>query len=197
MSNGDKSSRFPYAEHDNGIVLTQEADGFHKRPMTPAELAAREPALAIAKDIYRHANQAGVCYYEFWLLISKAIESVRPSLVATGDHGLADAWSEARAIDLTANKDAASMVRVGDMMAATLRLMAKENGEMFAKLDAAQPSPLAAPSDPVAITVSFKANIRPDGDLTRVTITQGDTELQLTKEQAKSLQQQLAGKVQP
>lgn len=42
--------------------------------MTAGELAAREPALAIAKDIYRHANQAGVCYYEFWMLISKAID---------------------------------------------------------------------------------------------------------------------------
>lgn len=76
-------SKYPYTEHDDGIVLTRNAttDEFERRPMTPVELAAREPALAVAKDIYRHANQAGVCYYEIWLLIVKAMESVaRPSL---------------------------------------------------------------------------------------------------------------------
>lgn len=66
-------THYPYACHDDGIVLTQDADGFHRRPMTEAELAARAPALAIAKDIYRHANQAGVCYVEIWRLIADAI----------------------------------------------------------------------------------------------------------------------------
>lgn len=81
-------SKYPYTEHDDGIVLDRdEADQFRRTPMTPAQLAAREPALAIAKDIYRHANQAGVCYYEFWLLISKTIQGVldaapRPELGA-------------------------------------------------------------------------------------------------------------------
>jgi hypothetical protein len=42
--------------------------------MTAAELAAREPALKIARDIYRHANQAGVCYAEIWRTIADAIE---------------------------------------------------------------------------------------------------------------------------
>src|SRR3990167_11470990 len=42
----------------------------------------------------------------------------RPSLAA---QELTDAWSEARAIDLTKNRDAASMVRVGDLMASALR----------------------------------------------------------------------------
>lgn len=81
------TERYPYAEHDNGIVLTQPRPGeFEKRPMTPAELAAREPALKIAKDIYRHANQAGACYYEFWDLIAKAIESaLRVSETTYGD----------------------------------------------------------------------------------------------------------------
>lgn len=73
----EKLPRFPYAEHDNGVVLTQPRPGeFEKRPMSDAELAAREPALQIAKDIYRHANQAGVCYYEIWLLIAKAMASL-------------------------------------------------------------------------------------------------------------------------
>lgn len=67
---------YPYAEHDNGVVLTQPRPGeFERRPMTAGELAAREPALKIAKDIYRHANQAGVCYYEFWRLIADAIDA--------------------------------------------------------------------------------------------------------------------------
>lgn len=70
-------TKYPYAKHDDGIVLTQPEPGvFKDTPMTPAELAARDPALVIAKDIYRHANQAGVCYYELWLLISKAIQGV-------------------------------------------------------------------------------------------------------------------------
>lgn len=68
-------STYPYAEHDNGVVLDQpEAGKFTRRPMTPAELAARDPALAIAKDIYRHAHNAGVCYIEIWGLIAKAIQ---------------------------------------------------------------------------------------------------------------------------
>lgn len=69
-------THYPYADHDQGIVLTQPRCGeFERRPMTTAELLARDPALAIAKDIYRHANYAGVCYYEFWGLISKAIQA--------------------------------------------------------------------------------------------------------------------------
>lgn len=75
LSEGNQMSTYPYASHDEGIVLTQPRPGeFEQRPMTPAELAAREPALAIAKDIYRHANQAGVCYIEMWELIAQAIQ---------------------------------------------------------------------------------------------------------------------------
>lgn len=80
-------SRYPYAEHDEGIVLTQPRPGeFERRPMTTAELEAREPALKIAKDIYRHANQAGVCYFEFWKLIADAVDAgiakaARPEVV--------------------------------------------------------------------------------------------------------------------
>lgn len=77
---------YPYAEHDNGVVLTQPRPGeFERRPMTAGELAAREPALKIAKDIYRHANQAGVCYYEFWRLIADAIDAcARPEALCSG-----------------------------------------------------------------------------------------------------------------
>lgn len=68
-------SKYPYHRHDDGIVVTQPRPGeFEERPMTAGELAAREPALKIAKDIYRHANHAGVCYFEFWELIAKAID---------------------------------------------------------------------------------------------------------------------------
>ena len=45
------------------------------------------------------------------------------------------------------------------------------------------------------INVSFKTHLRPDGDIVRVTITQGDVEIQLTKDQAHSLATRL--KVQP
>ena len=70
-----ETPKYPYAMHDDGIVLTQPESGkFVETPMTLAQLAARDPAWTIAKDIYRHANQAGVCYYEIWRLISVAIE---------------------------------------------------------------------------------------------------------------------------
>lgn len=87
-------STYPYYGHDAGVVVTQPRSGeFERRPMTTGELAARDPALKIAKDIYRHANQAGVCYFEFWRLIADAIERaakpeprirllVRPMLVS-------------------------------------------------------------------------------------------------------------------
>lgn len=75
MSAANETPRYPYAEHDNGIVLTQPRNGeFERKPMTLAQLLARDPALAIAKDIYRHAIRAGICYYDFWELISKAIQ---------------------------------------------------------------------------------------------------------------------------
>lgn len=68
---GDK---YNYHGHDDGLVVTQPRSGqFEERPMTPAELAAREPARAIADDIYRHANYAGVCYHEIWETIAKAM----------------------------------------------------------------------------------------------------------------------------
>jgi len=64
-----------FAGHPDGIVLSQPKSGvFVERPMTQGELAAREVAANIAIDIYRHANQAGVCYYEIWEAISKAID---------------------------------------------------------------------------------------------------------------------------
>jgi len=92
-------TRYPYAEHDDGVVLTQPEPGkFHRRPMTTGELAAREPALKIAKDIYRHANQAGVCYFEFWRLIADAIDAARsvPSaVVAPFDKSAADRMAAA------------------------------------------------------------------------------------------------------
>lgn len=66
---------YPYYGHDRGVVVTQPRPGeFEERPMTGAERHARDAALAIAKDIYRHANYAGVCYHEIWELIAKAIQ---------------------------------------------------------------------------------------------------------------------------
>lgn len=41
--------------------------------------------------------------------------------------------------------------------------------------------------DPVLIEVSFKPNIRTDGELAQVTIRQGTDEIHLTHEQARSL----------
>ena len=69
-------SQFPYYGHDESEVVTQPQSGkFVSRPMTIAERCARGPALEIAEDIYRHANQAGVCYIEIWELISKAAQA--------------------------------------------------------------------------------------------------------------------------
>lgn len=74
-------THFPFYGHDDGLVIDGPDTGFAKRPMTQAELAAREPALQIAKDIYRHACHAGVCYHEIWGMIAaaaqKAIEAER------------------------------------------------------------------------------------------------------------------------
>ena len=76
--------RFPYTGHDRGVVVEQPRSGeFTERPMTAAELAARDPALKIAKNIYRHANQAGVCYIEIWDLIAKAINAAQSGRRAT------------------------------------------------------------------------------------------------------------------
>lgn len=44
-------------------------------------------------------------------------------------HGLADTWADAR------EGAAETMCAVGDIMAATLRMMAKENGEFFAEIE--------------------------------------------------------------
>lgn len=67
------SDRFNFYGHDAGLVITQPESGkFVERPMTRAELLAREPAHEISTDIYRHANFAGVCYHEIWELIASA-----------------------------------------------------------------------------------------------------------------------------
>lgn len=67
------ADKYPFHGHDRGLDITQPQPGkFVERPMTFAELAARDAALEIAKDIYRHANFAGVCYHEIWQTISKA-----------------------------------------------------------------------------------------------------------------------------
>jgi hypothetical protein len=63
---------YPFHGHDEGLVIDGPDTGFARRPMTAAELAAREPALKIARDIYRHANQAGACYAEIWRTIADA-----------------------------------------------------------------------------------------------------------------------------
>lgn len=84
------ASKYPFYGHDDGLDITQPESGkFVERPMTPAELAARDPALAIAKDIYRHANYAGVCYAELWGLIAKAMQELldeRPAVEPTATH---------------------------------------------------------------------------------------------------------------
>lgn len=67
-------STYPFHGHDDGLVIAGPDTGFASRPMTPAELAARDTALSIARDIYRYANSAGVCYYEIWQLIAYAIQ---------------------------------------------------------------------------------------------------------------------------
>lgn len=69
--------QYPLYGHDDGLVVSQPESGkFVERPMTPAELAAREPARQIAQDIYRHANYAGVCYVELWDIIAKAMQKL-------------------------------------------------------------------------------------------------------------------------
>lgn len=66
---------YPFHGHDNGLVISGPDTGFAERPMTAAERLARDPALKIAKDIYRHANYAGVCYVELWRIIADTFES--------------------------------------------------------------------------------------------------------------------------
>lgn len=67
------ADKYPFYGHDRGRDVTQPRSGeFVERPMTFAELEARDAALEIANDIYRHANYAGVCYHEIWRIISKA-----------------------------------------------------------------------------------------------------------------------------
>jgi hypothetical protein len=51
--------------------------------------------------------------------------------------------------------------------------------------------------DPQAINVYFASKLRTDGELVRVRITQGDAEIQLTKEQASSLMTQIRGRLTP
>lgn len=69
-----------YTGHCRGVVVEQPEPGkFTETPMTPVELAARAPAAEIARDIYRHANQAGVCYYNIWRTIVKAMQPVAQS----------------------------------------------------------------------------------------------------------------------
>lgn len=67
------ADKYPFYGHDRGLDITQPAPGkFVERPMTFAELAARDAALEISRDIYRHANYAGVCYHEIWQITAKA-----------------------------------------------------------------------------------------------------------------------------
>ena len=68
------SDKYNFYGHDDGLVISGPDTGFASRPMTLAELAARDPAKAISEDIYRHANYAGVCYHEIWGIIAKAIQ---------------------------------------------------------------------------------------------------------------------------
>lgn len=88
-----QAAKYPFYGHDDGLVVSQPESGkFVERPMTPAELAAREPAHQIAQDIYRHANYAGVCYAELWDIIAKAMQKLlderaadEPSSVAVNE----------------------------------------------------------------------------------------------------------------
>ena len=49
--------------------------------------------------------------------------------------------------------------------------------------------------EPAAITVLFSPSIRADGELALVRIRQYDAEIQLTKEQAQSLVQQISARI--
>lgn len=67
------ADKYPFYGHDRGLDITQpQAGNFVERPMTFAELAARDAALEISQDIYRHANYAGACYHEIWRIIAQA-----------------------------------------------------------------------------------------------------------------------------
>ncbi len=77
-----------FAGHSKGVVLSQPKSGlFVERPMTKGELAAREVAATISIDIFRHANQAGVCYYEIWRELAKTIDEC-----VQAERDRADAW---------------------------------------------------------------------------------------------------------
>lgn len=63
-----------YTGHGRMVVVIQEAGVFHERPMTPAELAAREPAYRIAMTIHHLASYAALSYIRVWEVISAAME---------------------------------------------------------------------------------------------------------------------------
>ena len=100
-----------YYGHNRAVVVTQDAVGFHERPMTDAERLAMEPAGKIADDIYRHANQAGVCYYELWEIIAKAIQAGIDASMALAE-ARADSWPDIRRLAL--EEAAQECVKWGD-----------------------------------------------------------------------------------
>ena len=78
-----------YYGHGRGVVVTQPESGkFVERPMTTAELAAREPALKIADQIHELASRAAFAYIKAWEIIAPAIEASR---LASRESG----WKEA------------------------------------------------------------------------------------------------------
>jgi hypothetical protein len=64
-----------FAGHSRGVEVENDGYGrFSERPLTTAELCARDAAGKIQDDIFKHANTAGVCYYPIWKLISAACQ---------------------------------------------------------------------------------------------------------------------------
>lgn len=98
-----------YTGHGRMVVVIQEAGVFRERPMTPAELAAREPAYRIAMTIHHLASFAALSYIRVWEVISAAME--------IGDYA-----HDARVTELlTANNREVERRRVAEAEAARMR----------------------------------------------------------------------------
>ena len=85
-----------YHGHGQGLVITQPESGkFIERPMTPAELAARKPALWIAEHIHKMACYAAFAYIMAWEQIAPAIDKALAAYPATPPSAATTAADEA------------------------------------------------------------------------------------------------------
>lgn len=68
--------KYNFAGHDDGMNTINDGYGnFRDEPMTPGQLAAREPARLISGRIYELANTAGFAYIQTHEIIAPVIDA--------------------------------------------------------------------------------------------------------------------------